>query len=87
MGAVPLQLATAVMREGVMLTLIGLAVGLPAALLAARVMRSLLFGIPATDAWTFGVVAIFFLVFATLAGVMPARRAAKVDPVIALRAD
>ncbi|MDP2389387.1 MAG: ABC transporter permease, partial [Acidobacteriota bacterium] len=81
------EVAATVMREGRVLTLMGVAIGLPAAFVAARAMRSLLFGISEGDAVTFGGAAIFFLLLGTLAGVLPARKAAGVDPVIALRAD
>ncbi|MFA5907484.1 MAG: ADOP family duplicated permease [Vicinamibacterales bacterium] len=86
-GAVPAQVANAVMREGLVLTVIGVGVGIPSAYVAARAMQSLLFGISAGDALTFGTVTILFGVLGTLAGIMPARKAASVDPAIALRAD
>ncbi len=86
-GALPHEVAASVMREGSVLTLIGVAVGLPAAFVVARAMRSLLFGISEGDAVTFGGAALSFLLLGALSGVMPARKAASVDPVIALRAD
>jgi putative ABC transport system permease protein len=86
-GASPATVARAVVREGVMLTVFGVAIGLPAAYLAARAIRSMLFGVTETDGLTFSAVAVFFVLLGLLAGTLPARRAATVDPVIALRAD
>ena len=86
-GANPGMVARSVIREAAMLTMIGLAVGVPAALAASRTLRSLLFGISETDTVTFAFAAVFFLMIGMIAGVLPARRAANVDPVIALRGD
>jgi len=65
--------------------LFGLALGLAGALAATRVIRSLLYDISATDPLTFGVVALLLAVVALLAGYIPARRAARVAPMEALR--
>jgi ABC-type antimicrobial peptide transport system permease subunit len=81
------MVARSVIREAVTLTLIGLAAGIPAAFLAGRTLRSLLYGITETDTVTFALTAAFFLVIGMIAGVLPARKAANVDPVIALRGD
>ena len=70
-----------------MLTAIGIAIGLPAAYFAARSIRSMLFGVTETDPLTFIAVAMFFVLLGLAAGAFPARRAASVDPVIALRAE
>lgn len=86
-GAVPVQVAAGVIREGIILTLVGVAVGVSAAFAAAGALRSLLFGVSASDPLTYGLTATFVLALGALAGVMPARKAASVDPVIALRAD
>jgi predicted permease len=86
-GANPAAVARTVVREGLTLTAIGLAIGLPAAYLAARSIRSMLFGVSETDVLTFSMVTVFFLLLGLMAGVLPARRAASVDPVIALRAE
>lgn len=86
-GAVPAQVAAGVIREGVILTLIGLALGVAAAFAAAGALRSLLFGVSGSDPLTYGGIATFVLALGALAGVLPARRAAGVDPVTALRAD
>jgi putative ABC transport system permease protein len=74
-----------ILRSGMSLVVIGLAIGLAAALALTRLMSALLFEVSPTDPITFGGVA-FCVVFATLlACYIPARRATKVDPLIALR--
>jgi putative ABC transport system permease protein len=74
-------------REGATLTVIGLASGLAGALAAAQALNSLLFGVKATDPWTFAGVAGALAVVALVASYVPARRAARVDPMTALRTD
>ena len=86
-GADPFMVAAAVIKEAATLTLIGIAIGIPAALFGAEVLRSLLYGISETDTLTFAAVAAFFLVLGMSAGLLPARRAARIDPVIALRTE
>jgi len=86
-GAVPSQVAAGVIRQAVLLTLLGVTVGVSAAFAAAGALGSLLFGVSASDPLTYGLTAILVLALGALAGVMPARRAASVDPVTALRAD
>ena len=68
-----------------MLALIGIAIGLAGAFFLTRLMRTLLFGVTPTDALTFASVAVILFVVALLACYIPARRAAKLDPLIALR--
>ncbi len=67
------------------LTGAGIAAGLIGAMLLTRLMASLLFGITATDALTFGVVVSILAIVALAAAVIPARRATGVDPMLALR--
>jgi putative ABC transport system permease protein len=67
------------------LALIGIAVGLAGALALTRLMVSLLFGVTPTDATTFTAVPALLIVVALLACFIPARRATKVDPLVALR--
>jgi predicted permease len=74
-----------VMREILMLVLIGVAIGLPAALAATRLISSMLFGLTATDPMTISVATLFMIAVAALAGYIPARRASRVDPMVALR--
>jgi putative ABC transport system permease protein len=73
------------MREGLKLVLGGIVIGLAGAFALTRLMASLLFGVSPTDAATFGLVALALLVVALLACYIPARRATKVDPLVALR--
>jgi len=68
-------------------TLAGVVIGLPLAYLAARALRTLMFGITESDPLTYAATALFFVALALAAAVIPARRAARVDPVIALRAE
>jgi putative ABC transport system permease protein len=74
-----------VLRETLVLTFAGLAVGLPCALAASRLLGNMLFGVSASDPATLAIVAITLAAVAALAGYMPARRAMRVDPMVALR--
>jgi putative ABC transport system permease protein len=74
-----------VLGQGVALTLIGVAFGVAGAVALARVLSTLLYGISATDPVTFAAVAAVLLAVALLACYVPARRAMRVDPVVALR--
>jgi len=74
-----------VMREGAVLTGLGVAIGIPAALAGSSVLRSMLFGISPTDPLVLTASVLFFLALGLAAGIVPARRAAGVDPAIALR--
>jgi predicted permease len=76
-----------ILRQGVVLTLIGVGIGLAAGALVAQVVRSLLFGISLVDPVTFGGGAALFLAVALAASYGPARRATRVDPMTALRAE
>jgi ABC-type antimicrobial peptide transport system permease subunit len=75
------------MRQGLWLTGIGIALGLFAAMFLTRLLQSLLYGIGVTDPLTFVCVALLLALVALLASWIPARRATKVDPMIALRHD
>jgi putative ABC transport system permease protein len=85
LGATTGNVLSMVVREGLTMTAIGLAAGLTGALLLTRVMASLLFQVSATDPLTFVLVGIGLTIVGLLACFVPARRAAKVDPMVALR--
>jgi putative ABC transport system permease protein len=74
-----------VVKEGLVLAVIGVAIGVVAAFGLTRFMASLLFGVGVTDAFTFIAVAVFLTGVTAFASYIPARRAAKVDPIVALR--
>ena len=73
--------------DGAKLAVAGIAAGVAMALAMTRLMSGLLFGVSATDPWTFALIALLFAAVAMLASYLPARRAAGTDPVIALRRD
>jgi putative ABC transport system permease protein len=87
LGATGRRLAAMVIGEGLSLTLGGLVVGIVVAAAVSRVIGSLLFGVSALDPITIGAVLMVLLVVAALASYVPARRAARVDPLVAMRGD
>ena len=85
LGAQPRDVMRLVVGEGARLTMIGVGVGVLAALGLTQLMRSLLFGVSAVDPLTFTAVALLLALVATAACYIPARRAMRTEPLIALR--
>jgi putative ABC transport system permease protein len=85
LGAQPLDILRMILQQGMGLVFIGVAIGLAGAWAVTRVMSSLLFEVSTSDPLTFFSVALLLTVVALLASFLPAYRATKVDPVIALR--
>jgi predicted permease len=85
LGATPASLLRMVMQQALVLVALGLALGVGGALLSSRALRTLLFSVTPTDPATYVLVAAAFIAIALLACAMPARRAAAVDPIVALR--
>ena len=85
LGAGREQVVRLILREGIILALIGLGVGLIGACLVGRTMKSMLFGVGVIDVGAFATVAVTLLSAAVIACYAPARRAAKVEPIVALR--
>jgi putative ABC transport system permease protein len=85
LGARATDVLRLVLREFMRLTLVGVALGLVGAYLLTRLMTSLLFGVTPTDVTTFVLVSITLSLVALVACLIPARRAARVDPLVALR--
>jgi putative ABC transport system permease protein len=85
LGATAASVASLILSQGVRLVGVGLAIGLASALLARQAMANLVFGVPTTDGVTYFVSCVAVLLAATAACWLPARRAASVDPVVALR--
>jgi ABC-type antimicrobial peptide transport system permease subunit len=76
-----------VLREGLVMALFGIAIGIPSALVATRLIASMLFGISTNDLPTITGVALLLPLVALLAGFLPARRASGIDAVVALRTE
>ena len=85
LGASTSEVRGMVLRQGLVLTLAGIGVGLVAAMLLTNLVSTLLYGISALDPLTFTVIPIILMAVAAVAIYVPARRASRVDPVIALR--
>jgi predicted permease len=85
LGARPRDVLRLVVGEGMRLALVGLGVGIAAALLTTRLMAGLLYGVSATDPLSFAVIALLLAAVALLATWLPARRAVRTDPTLALR--
>jgi predicted permease len=87
LGAAPADVRDLVLREGMVLAATGVGLGLVGAAASARLLRGLLYGIRPADPVTFAAVPLVLFLVAALACVLPARRAARVDPAVALRAE
>jgi ABC-type antimicrobial peptide transport system permease subunit len=87
LGAQRERVVRLVIGQGLTLTLLGIVVGVAGAYAMTRMISSLLFGVAPADPLTFVVVAFVFVGVASLASYLPARRAASVDPIIAMRAE
>jgi putative ABC transport system permease protein len=87
LGAERHQVLGLVMRRGLVLAAIGITLGIGGAIAGAKYLQSMLFGVEPRDPATFVSVAMVFAVIALIASYLPARRATKVDPMVALRVD
>ncbi len=87
LGAQTRDVVRMVVRQGVVLAVVGVAIGLVGALAVSRLLASALYGISATDPSTFLLIPLMLAGVALLASYLPARRAAQVDPVVALRSE
>jgi putative ABC transport system permease protein len=85
LGAQPRAILSLVLKKGMGLALLGLVIGLMAAFILTRLMASLLFGVSASDPTTFAIISVLLMSIALFACYIPARRAMKVDPLVALR--
>jgi ABC-type antimicrobial peptide transport system permease subunit len=87
LGAESRDVLKLIVRQGMMLALIGVGLGLPVSLASTRLMKSLLFGVSPYDPLTFVAIALSLTMVALLACLIPAWRATKVDRMVALRVD
>jgi putative ABC transport system permease protein len=84
-GAQKVDVLRLVLGQGLLLTLAGLALGIAASLALTRYLKSVLFGVTATDVLTYAAVALLLCLVSLVACYIPARRATKIDPMMALR--
>jgi putative ABC transport system permease protein len=85
LGARPVDMLTLIFAESMTLALLGVLLGLVGAYGVTRVLSNLLFGVSSTDPFTFAAVTLLLCSVALLASYIPARRAMRVDPIVALR--
>ena len=87
MGASPREILALILRQGLALTAVGVAIGLAVAFAATRGLTTMLFGVTRLDPATYGGVIVLLAAVATVACLVPALRAARIDPSITLRAE
>ncbi|MCU1275661.1 MAG: hypothetical protein JWO48_3092, partial [Bryobacterales bacterium] len=87
LGATKSGIVWMILREAAALAISGIAVGIPAVLALGRISRALLYGVESFDLPTFACALLVLLVFAAIAGIVPARRAGRLDPMSALRCE
>ena len=87
LGAGSARVLRLVLKQGVSMALIGIAIGVGGALIATRLLTGILYGVSATDPVTFVGVAVFFTGVAILASYLPARKASTIEPIVALRSE
>jgi ABC-type antimicrobial peptide transport system permease subunit len=87
LGAQRAQVVTLVLRHTTMLTVVGMVAGMVGAMALSRYLESLLYGLTPLDPTTFLAVVVVFGFVATIASYVPARRATRVDPLVALRSE
>jgi ABC-type lipoprotein release transport system permease subunit len=85
LGAAPRSIFNLVVGHGLRLTALGIALGIAVALVLTRAMTSMLVGVKPTDPATFASIVVMFFVIAAMACWLPAQRAARLDPTVALR--
>jgi predicted permease len=85
LGATSVHVLRMVLKESLVLVLVGIAIGVPVAFAATRLIATMLFGVGAADPLTIGIAIVLMIAVATLAALVPARRASRVDPLVALR--
>ena len=85
LGADRRQVIRMVLRETLLLVVVGIAIGLPSALAVTRLVAAMLVNVSASDPPTFGAATVLMLVVALVAGFAPAARASRIDPMAALR--
>lgn len=87
LGAHSTNVRGLIVRHGMLLTVVGLVIGLGGSVLLTPVLQSFLIDLPPSDPVTFGAVAVALVVIATVASYVPARRATRIDPIATLRTE
>jgi ABC-type antimicrobial peptide transport system permease subunit len=85
LGAQHVDMLQLVLREGMLLVGVGLGLGIPLSLASSRILQSFLFGLTSSDPLSLSAVVLLLCTVAAIAGFVPAHRATKVDPIVALR--